>query len=314
MAVMISNFLTNVQWESGVKAVGPEKVITDYAAIPASYKSDVVQVYGKGIIMGYGDGSFNGTNALTRAQACAVIKRIMWADERKLATFVDTTVQTVTAKPTDYVPVAKQWQKNGWVNGYGTASAQLKEILFGSSSKAYFTSSSDASEYMKTVTVPVWKLKSDGVTKYSSTCSITVNKAVADDVAAIFTQIYKDPEKFPIESIGGARYTDTMRHSWGCAIDINPYQNAECRAYYNSDGSISKVVQTCGLGWWPLGTARTPFAGSLSAASSYSIGKGSSVVKAFTAYGWGWAGNGYSVRNGSQKFDYMHFSVAPGGA
>ena len=312
MAVMVVNFLVNDQWESDIKAISPEKVISDYNTIPASYRSDVVQVYGKGIISGYGDGSFRGTDELTRAQCCVVIERILWANSRKLASFVDTTVQTAPTRPSGYVPAAIQWQKNGWINGYGTASTQLRQILFGSTGKSGFTSSSDASNYMKTVTVPVWKMKSDG-TKYASSASITVNKAVADDVVAIFTQIYHSPEKFPIESIGGARYTDTLRHSWGCAIDINPYENAECRAYYNADGSIKSVTQTCGMGWWPLSTGKTAFAGSLSAASAYSIGKGSSVVKAFKDYGWGWAGNGYSVKNGSQKFDYMHVSVMSNG-
>ena len=312
MAVMVVNFLVNDQWESDIKAENPEKVITDYSAIPTAYRSDVVQVYGKGIIAGYGDGSFNGSNPLTRAQSCVVIERILWAGDRKLASFVDTTVQTVAEKPANYVPAATQWQKNGWIDGYGNAGAALKTLLFGSSGKSCFTSSSDASAFMKTVNVPVWKMKNDG-TKFSSTAGITVNKAVADDVVAIFTQIYNSPEKFPIESIGGARYTDTLRHSWGCAIDINPYENAECRAYYNTSGGISSVVQTCGMGWWPLSTDKTAFAGSLSAASAYSIGKGSSVVQAFRDYGWGWGGQGYSSRSGSQKFDYMHFSVMSSG-
>ena len=312
MAAMTINFLVNVEWENNVKTVSPEKVISDYASIPSGYREDVVQAYGKGIITGYGDGSFRGTNILSRAQACVVIENILWVGDRKLASFVDTTVQTAAAKPSGYVAAAAQWQKNGWIDGYGNASAQLKTILFGSSSVSCFTSSSQAANYMKTVTVPVWKLNNSG-TKYASKTSITVNKAVADDIVAIFTQIYNDPEKFPIESIGGARYTDTMRHSWGCAIDINPYVNAECRAYYNADGSINKVVQTCGYGWWPVGTDKTAFAGSMSAPSAYSIGKGSSVVKAFKAYGWGWVGNGYSVRNSSQKFDYMHFSVMSNG-
>ena len=313
MAVMIINFLVNVQWENTVKTVKPENVITDYSSIPSGYRNAVVQVFGKGIINGFEDGSFGGDQELTRSQSVAVIQRILWVGERKLASFVDTTVQTAAAKPSGYVPAATQWLKNGWIDSYGSVkNTQLYAVLMGSASKKYFTSSSDAANYMKTVTVPVWKLNSSGG-KYSTKISITVNKAVADDVVGIFTEIYNSPEKFPIESAGGARYTDTMRHSWGCAIDINAYQNAECRAYYNSDGSINKVVQTCGYGWWPLGTSKTLFAGSLSSPSAYSIPAGGSVVKAFKDYGWGWAGHGYSVHNGNQKFDYMHFSVLPNG-
>ena len=313
MAVMIINFLVNVQWENTIKAVNPEKVITDYTSIPSGYREAVVQVYGKGVITGFDDGTFRGDKTLLRCQAVSVIQRILWNNDRRAASFVDNTVQTVITKPSGYVPAATQWQKNGWIDGYGKINDQLKTVLFGSSGKSYFTSSSDAANYMKTVTVPVWKLNSSGA-KYAAKVSITVNKAVADDVVGIFTQIYNSAEKFPIESAGGARYTDTMRHSWGCAIDINAYQNAECRAYYNSDGSVNKVVQTCGYGWWPLGTAQTGFAGSLGSASAYSIGKNSSVVQAFKAYGWGWGGQGYSVRSdNTQKFDYMHFSVMPSG-
>ena len=313
MAVMIINFLVNVQWENTVKVTSPENVITDYGAIPSAYREAVVQVYGKGDITGYSDGSFKGDETLTRSQSVAVIQRLLWVGDRKLASFVDTTVQTAASKPSGYIPAATQWLQNGWIDKYGSVkSSQLYATLMGSASKTHFTSASDAASYMKTVTVPVWQLNSKGV-KYASKLSITVNKAVAEDIVSIFTEIYNSPEKFPIESAGGARYTDTMRHSWGCAIDINAYQNAECRAYYNSDGSTSKVVQTCGYGWWPAGTAKTLFAGSLSSASAYSIPAGGSVVKAFKDYGWGWAGNGYSVRNGSQKFDYMHFSVLPNG-
>lgn len=316
MAVMVENFLINVMWESDVKAVSPEKVIADYSSIPSQYRSAVVQVYGKGIISGFSDGAFHGSEYLTRAQVCSVVKQILWSGDRKLASFVDTSVQTPSEpnKNPNYVPVAIQYVKNGWVSSGGSVkSSKLYEALMGSASKTYFTSSTDAANYMKTVTVPVWKINSKTGEKYASTTSITINKALADDIVSIFTQIYNDPEKFPMESVGGARYTDTMRHSWGAAIDINPYYNAECRAYYNSDGSINRVVQTCGYGWWPVGTEYTAFAGKLGSPSAYSIGSGSSVVKAFKDYGWGWAGNGYSVNNGSQKFDYMHFSILPNG-
>ena len=100
-----------------------------------------------------------------------------------------------------------------------------------------------------------------------------------------------------------------MRHSWGCAIDVNALYNCEC----NTRSGALRV--TCGYGWWPYGTAWTIYAGSLSASSIYSIGKnpgdyGHSVVEAFAKYGWGWGGNGWS---GGTSFDYMHFSVLPSG-
>ena len=44
---------------------------------------------------------------------------------------------------------------------------------------------------MTTVTIPVWKLS--GGVKVSSTMSLTVHAAIAEDVKAIFTEIYNDP-------------------------------------------------------------------------------------------------------------------------
>ena len=134
--------------------------------------------------------------------------------------------------------------------------------------------------------------------------------AVADDVKAIFQQIYDDPERFPVISTSSFRNTDTMRHSWGCAIDINAAYNPECRANYNNN-TVSFSVSS---GWWPLGKEQTVFSGSLNGPSPYSIAAGGSVVKAFSDYGWGWGGQGYSVRQANtQKFDYMHFSIMASG-
>jgi hypothetical protein len=93
-----------------------------------------------------------------------------------------------------------------------------------------------------------------------------------------------------------------MRHSWGAAIDINSNYNCEAntRAGY--------VTVTAGSGWWPVGTERTDYAGSLAEPSAYSISAGSSVVRAFADYGWGWGG---SWSGGSK--DYMHFSILSSG-
>jgi len=315
MAVMIVNFLINIMWESNV-SVNMEKAkttITDYSSIPSKYQNAVVQAYGKGIITGFEDGSFQGSDILTRAQCVAVIYRILWSGNRPKANFVNEEIQTISNKPAGYTPAATRYVQNGWISSGGSVkSDQLYLELMGSTTKKYFTSSADAAAYMQTVTVPVWQINNKGV-KYSAKISITVNKAVAQDIIGIFTEIYNSPEKFPIQSAGGARFTDTLRHSWGCAIDINPYQNAECRAYYDNSGTVTSVKQTCGYGWWPEGTNWTAFAGSMSAASPYSIGANSSVVQAFKDYGWGWAGNGYSKYNGSQKFDFMHFSILPNG-
>jgi hypothetical protein len=63
-----------------------------------------------------------------------------------------------------------------------------------------------------------------------------------------------------------------------------------------------------------VGTTQTTFAGSMTQASPYSIGANSSVVRAFAKYGWGWGGQGYSLHSdGSQKYDFMHFSILSSG-
>ena len=51
--------------------------ITDWNAIPADYQPYVAEVYAKGIISGYEDGSFGPANCLTRAEASAVIVRMI---------------------------------------------------------------------------------------------------------------------------------------------------------------------------------------------------------------------------------------------
>ena len=116
---------------------------------------------------------------------------------------------------------------------------------------------------------------------------------MADEVQAIFEEIYNDPEQFPIHALGGARFTDTLRHSWGCAIDINPVENFYC--YTTTDPYTAVTGTTCYK----------------YSDSPYCITPDSSVVRIFAKYGWGWGGgtaeNGYS--GWSTTADYMHFSV-----
>lgn len=302
MAVLVTNMMYKDYYEEKVSVTNVTSVIKDYSSIPSSYQYYVEQAFGKGVLSGYEDKTFRGSNGLRRCEAVSVVYRLLWANARSVIT------NSTVVRP-DYTPAATQWQKNGWINAYGTASSELRKILFGDANKSSFSSASEASAYMETVTINVWKLDKNN-NKYATTETVTVNKAVAEDVKAIFQQIFEDPEKFPIQSVGGARYTDTMRHSWGCAIDINAYYNAECRAYYNT----GTAVMTSGAGWWPIGTNWSMFSGNLSSASPYSIPAGGSVVKAFADYGWGWGGQGYSVRSdNTQKFDYMHFSVMSSG-
>lgn len=202
------------------------------------------------------------------------------------------------------------WLRNH-LDAYGNPDAEARQMLFGSATKSYFSSAEEAAPYMVSISIPAWDIDSAG-NKYSTTRYLQVHYLVADEIKSIFQQIYDDPERFPIKSIGGARFSDTMRHSWGCAIDINPYENAEMNF---KSGSLRV---TCGYGWWPegidgqtwVGRSTSAYHGSMSTSSPYSILPGGSVVRAFAAHGWGWGGNGWS---GGLGFDFMHFSVLPSG-
>lgn len=293
MAVMVTNAMSGVMMEGTVEITYPTSAITDYSSIPSSYKDAVEQAYGKGVITGFSDGSFGGDEELTRAQAAMAIYRLLWNGERVTPDFEYTVTDRIEPEAVDIIPVGEPFalyvQENGLVNAYGRATSALCEMLFGDANKTYFTSAADAAGYITDLKIPVWKINSSGV-KYGTEAWIQVHNLVASDVYNIFLEIYNSPEQFPISAVGGARYTDTLRHSWGCAIDINPTQNAY--GYY-SNGTL---VCSVGDGWWP-GT------------NQYSITANGSVVTAFKRYGWGWAGQGYS----SGWYDYMHFSIMASG-
>ena len=312
MAVILSNLLTNVCMDSVVEVSGAEKYIGDYAAIGKSYLGAVEQVWGKKIIMGYTDGSFSGDKSLTRAEAVTVIWRFLFQynlNGKDLAEFAKRPGEAdKVVEDANFVSFAKQYQS--------MTTAQQRTALFGNPNKTYLTAA-EAPAFMTDITIPIWTMDKTG-NKFSSTMTITMHKLVAKEVSLIFQEIYNDPERFPIYggwSVGGARFTDTMRHSWGCAIDINALYNCECY-YYHWTGQLQV---TCGYGYWPIGSTDTRFTGSMTQPSAYSIGGepgeyGYSVVKAFAKYGWGWGGNGWGQNSsGREKFDYMHFSILASG-
>lgn len=150
---------------------------------------------------------------------------------------------------------------------------------------SYFPSKEIAEKYMKTVTVKVWTVATSGE-KIASTRNLVVNSALADDVVAIFNEIFECEEKFPIYSVGGYTWRNSAsgrlsQHSYGTCIDINPNENY----YISNSGTILS-----GSLWKP-------------GENQYSIAEDSNVVKIFAKYGWAWGGNAWS----SSK-DYMHFS------
>lgn len=57
--------------------------IKDYETIPANYKQDVLKTYYLGLITGYPDGNFKGSNNLTRAEAVAIINRLINPNNRR---------------------------------------------------------------------------------------------------------------------------------------------------------------------------------------------------------------------------------------
>lgn len=281
MAYMINRVLYLVYYENQMELAKSEdsfaNYIADYDVMDPAYKGSVEQVFSKGILQGYTDTSFQGDNTLTRAEAATAIVRLLWSGKRVSCTYVK-------EKETFYQDPAF----TSFAFQYRTMStAQRQQALFGNPNKTHFTSAADAEGYMVSFKIPIWKLNEKTGQKSASTMWITVHKLVEREVKAIFDEIYNSPERFPINSVGGSRYTDALRHSWGCAIDINPNEN-----YYIN----YKTGQTVGSFCWKNGS------------SPYCITPESSVVKAFAKYGWGWGGQGWST-----SADYMHFSILASG-
>ena len=308
MAVILNNMLTNVAMDSTVIIDGADAYISDYYDVPEHYVNAVEQVCGKLLMEGDEYGYFNGGDNLRRCEAATVIYRFLFEYNIRgedLAPYAQRPkFSSTSSAPAGFVSFATRYQS--------MSTEERRKALFGNANKTYFSSAQDAAGYMTTVTIPIWTMDKTG-NKYSSSMSVTVHYLVAEEIQYIFEEIYNHPERFPIYggwSVGGSRYTDTMRHSWGCAVDINAFYNCECTTYWYS--GITNV--TCGYGWWPLGTARSTFAGSMKESSAYSISAESSVVQAFAKYGWGWGGQGYTLySDGRQKFDFMHFSILPTG-
>lgn len=149
-----------------------------------------------------------------------------------------------------------------------------------------FETEEEAAANMVTVTVDVWTIDGKGE-KVPAKKSLQVNQFLAEDVKNIFREIFEDPSRFPIKSVGGYCWRTTAfgsvsQHSYGTCIDINPDENYYC---YSADGTAI------------TGTHWTPYE------DVYSITPDGAVVAAFAKYGWIWGGSW----DGTVK-DYMHFS------
>jgi len=155
-------------------------------------------------------------------------------------------------------------------------------LVFGSVENSVYQSAAEAAANMVSITIDVWQLQASGE-KYAAKRTLTVNKAVADEVKAIFQEIFEGPEKFPIKCVGGYawRPENTSEHRWGLAIDIN----------WNENYMITSSGVIVAGSFWDPGK------------SPYSIPLTGDVVTAFNKHGFTWGGNAWRSSN-----DYMHFS------
>ena len=140
------------------------------------------------------------------------------------------------------------------------------------------TTEAEMAKYLTTVTIEILDKNGNPTTR-----SLTVHKALAADVVAIFKEI--KAAGFRAYDVGAyawrsmAASGNRSHHSYGVAIDINPNEN-----YMVKNGNI-----VAGSLWNPSG-------------NMYSFGPDSAVVKSFQSRGWTWGGNWNSSK------DYMHFS------
>ncbi len=278
--------------------------LTDYGSIPPQYREYVLKAYLGGILTGYSDGTFSGERTLTRAEATAVICRLLFPYMRQVP---DTQpIQPETDKP---LVTSRQPTSLGSAGGSGSQGEpgrnvsdeydsyfarvedavgfmprrMRNELLFGDSTKTRFDTPEEAEAHMVNISVRIWS-KSGGE-KVEKTIELTVNSGVAEDVKGIFELIFNGPEKYCILSIEAYSWTDslTSEHNMGTAIDINPFANP----YVDREGNIL------------VGDYYDPD-------DEYSLTEDSDVVRAFAAYGWGWGGAG---RWSSGALDYMHMSL-----
>lgn len=216
-------------------------------------------------------------------------------------------VYTVTVRPLSRLEIEKQDATERYYSGEMTLEEYIMQdfwlretdenyrkhvLLFGNPEQRRFSSRAEAEQHMTTVTVPVWTIKKSG--KTASTASVQVHAALADEVTAIFTEIFNDPEQFPILNLGGYSWRGDSaagEHNCGTAIDINSDQNYSVR-----DGRPQS-----GMLWAP-------------GDNPYSIPADGSVVRIFAEHGWSWGGNAWAdgTDPGRGYHDYMHFSYMGG--
>lgn len=269
-AVLLYRALANAAPERlGEAGNGPE-TFPDWDSLPPSYQTAVGQLSALGIIKGRLDGSFDGETVIQRADGIVLLMRLI----------------NLLEAPPEPEP-ALPWGGDALLCEIGENEAKY-QLLFGSPAKRRFASEAEADAAMAEVEVPCWRL-SEGE-KSPSTITLTVHAALAEDVLAIFTEIFNDPEQFPILDAGGYDWRGdraTGEHNCGTAIDLNWRQNYQVR----------NQKALAGDHWLP-------------GEDPYSIPPEGSVVRIFRAHGWAWGGDAWAASwdKGSGYHDYMHFS------
>lgn len=248
---------------------GPE-TFPDWDSLPPSYQTAVGQLSALGIVKGRLDGSFDGETIIQRADGIVLLMRVI-------------SLLEAGPEPEPALP----WGGDALLCEIGENEAKY-QLLFGSPTKRRFASEAEADAAMTEVEVPCWKL-SNGE-KSPSTVTLTVHAALAEDVLAIFTEIFNDPEQFPILDAGGYDWRGdraTGEHNCGTAIDLNWRQNYQVRNQKAQAGDH----------WLP-------------GEDPYSIPPDGSVVRIFRSHGWAWGGDAWaeSWDKTSGYHDYMHFS------
>ncbi len=258
---------------SGVPDVESERVLTDWETLPEAFRPAVAQLAQRGIVRGYEDGTFHGERLLSRAEGVVFLDRLWNVLEEQVG---------VMDLPEEAPPPAEEPPEDPELRTLGENAAKL-ERLYGTADRRRYDSEAEAESHMAEVTVPVWKL--DGATgeKTPGELTFTVHEAIVSDMEAIFTEIFQDPEQFPIYEIGGYDWRgDSAKgeHNCGTAMDINANENYQVYA-----GGVG-----AGDHWTP-------------GEDPYSIPEDGSVVRIFQKYGYSWGGNAWPTNK-----DYMHFS------
>ncbi len=279
--------------ENFVNLHNPDARIADYGSITSKYRESVLQAYGKGILDGFEDGAFHGDETLTRAQAAAVVVRTGWVGERLDVEDVEDVTLPESPAPVPWTPPLLRQPRNRAASSTPGATQRGGRIaLFGDAGKTYFNGSESNLARLHSHRPGPHLGHRLLRRKVHPHLEPAGQQGRGRRGGGHIEEIYNDPEQFPIHALGGARYTDTMRHSWGCAIDINPVENFHC---YTHHPYTAVTGSTCYK----------------YSDSPYCITPDSSVVRTFAKYGWGWGGgtaeNGYS--GWTTTADYMHFSV-----